>query len=95
MACGTPVAAYPVTGPLDVVEHGVTGWLAEDLGEAAARALQIDRTACRRAAEGKSWHAAAMQFLANLVPSRAVPHSLPPRVPRIRKTGLQHAGPAR
>ena len=43
MACGVPVAAYPVTGPIDVVVNGVTGVLSEDLGTAALAALDLDR----------------------------------------------------
>ena len=35
MACGVPVAAYPVTGPVDVVTHGETGILDPDLRKAA------------------------------------------------------------
>src|SRR5208283_6085978 len=42
MACGVPVAAYPVTGPIDVIEDGVTGALDMDLASAALRALKID-----------------------------------------------------
>src|ERR1700693_6014894 len=42
MACGVPVAAYPVTGPIDVVEDGVTGALDFDLAAAARRALGVD-----------------------------------------------------
>jgi hypothetical protein len=42
MACGVPVAAYPVTGPIDVIEDGVTGALDVDLGAAARRALALD-----------------------------------------------------
>ncbi len=67
MACGTPVAAYPVTGPLDVVEHGCTGILDEDLATACRRALSLDREACRRAALERSWGRATTAFLANLV----------------------------
>jgi glycosyltransferase involved in cell wall biosynthesis len=67
MACGLPVAAYPVTGPADVVEHGVTGWLDQDLRRAALQALELDRGACRQAAVACSWERATRQFLENTV----------------------------
>lgn len=69
MACGVPVAAYPVTGPVDVVEQGVTGVLDDDLGRAAIAALKLDRSACRSAAMACSWERATEQFLANTVPA--------------------------
>ena len=71
MACGLPVAAYPVTGPLDVVVDGVTGVLREDLREAALAALHLDPAACRAHALGYSWEACTRQFLDALVPARA------------------------
>ena len=37
MASGTPVAAFPVPGPIDVVRHGVSGILDDDLRAAALR----------------------------------------------------------
>jgi glycosyltransferase involved in cell wall biosynthesis len=40
MACGVPVAAYPVRGPVDVVVEGVSGALDADLGAAIGRALR-------------------------------------------------------
>lgn len=67
MACGTPVAAYPVTGPLDVVTPGVTGVLDDDLGKAAEAALALDRDECRRVAAGWTWERASEQFLSHLV----------------------------
>jgi glycosyltransferase involved in cell wall biosynthesis len=67
MACGIPVAAYPVTGPVDVVVDGVTGVLGEDLGSAALAALQLSPDACRSHAMKFSWAAATSQFLASLV----------------------------
>lgn len=67
MACGLPVAAYPVTGPVDVVRDGVTGALDEDLDAAVRRALGCDPAACVAHAARYSWAAAAAQFLANLV----------------------------
>jgi glycosyltransferase involved in cell wall biosynthesis len=63
MACGLPVAAYPVTGPIDVVAHGVTGILDEDLAGAAMRALSLDPGACRAHALGYTWEASTRQFL--------------------------------
>ncbi len=70
LACGTPVAAYPIAGPLDVVVDGVTGVLSEDLGAAARAALGLDREACRAAALERSWQAAAAQFISHLVDTR-------------------------
>jgi glycosyltransferase involved in cell wall biosynthesis len=67
MACGTPVAAYPVTGPIDVVRDGITGILDEDLRAAACRALVLDRAACRRAVLRRSWAAATAEFASHLV----------------------------
>jgi 1,2-diacylglycerol 3-alpha-glucosyltransferase/glucuronosyltransferase len=66
MACGVPVAAYPVTGPIDVVVNGVTGVLDHDLRTAALGALTLDRAACRSHALGFTWSAATQQFLAHL-----------------------------
>jgi glycosyltransferase involved in cell wall biosynthesis len=73
MACGVPVAAYPVTGPVDVVVDGVTGILSEDLRGAALAALQLDPAACRAHALQHSWEASTRQFLAALAP---VPHAI-------------------
>jgi glycosyltransferase involved in cell wall biosynthesis len=70
LACGTPVAAYPVTGPKDVLAEaaGPIGAVDSDLRIAAMRAMDADRTACRTHAERFSWRACAENFLANLVP---------------------------
>lgn len=64
MACGLPVAAFPVTGPLDVVRHGETGCLHEDLQQACLGAQNLSAEACRRQAEAMSWEACTQQFLA-------------------------------
>ncbi len=69
LACGTPVAAFPVTGPVDVLEGAANiGALDNDLRAACLRALQADRAACRAHAELYSWQACAERFVANLAP---------------------------
>jgi glycosyltransferase involved in cell wall biosynthesis len=69
LACGTPVAAYPVTGPKDVLADadGLVGAIDTDLRAAALRALGADRAACRRHAERFGWRACAEMFLSHLV----------------------------
>ena len=62
LACGTPVAAFPVTGPKDVIEEGKTGSLNLDLEMAVKRALLVDRTSCRQYAIGQSWKKIAERF---------------------------------
>jgi glycosyltransferase involved in cell wall biosynthesis len=75
LACGTPVAAFPVTGPLDVIANHPIGALSEDLGEACIRALGMSREACRNFAIERSWENSARQFIGNLTalqPSRSL-----------------------
>ena len=70
LACGTPVAAFPVTGPLDVLggAAGCIGAVDSDLRRAALGALAADRDACRAHAETWSWRTCAELFLSYLVP---------------------------
>jgi glycosyltransferase involved in cell wall biosynthesis len=70
MACGVPVAAFPVTGPIDVVEDGVTGALDTDLARAAERALKLDPSACRNRALQSGWDACTREFESNLIVCR-------------------------
>jgi glycosyltransferase involved in cell wall biosynthesis len=72
MACGVPVAAYPVTGPIDVVLQGETGVLDDDLSIAAVEALMLDPRECRDYALAHTWEAATQQFLTNLAPRPAL-----------------------
>ncbi len=70
LACGIPVAAFPVTGPKDVLAEaaGLIGAVDTDLRRAALRALDADRAACRAHAEKFSWRECATVFLSHLVP---------------------------
>ena len=70
LACGTPVAAFPVQGPLDIVTDGVSGALSQDLRAACLAALAIPRAAARERAMTFSWTASAGQFLANIATAR-------------------------
>ncbi|MCY3884290.1 MAG: glycosyltransferase family 1 protein [Gammaproteobacteria bacterium] len=62
MACGTPVASYPTTGPLDVVRDGLSGVLNTDLSQAVSQALLLDRTKVRSEALNFSWENVARRF---------------------------------
>ena len=73
MAAGVPVAAFPVTGPKDVVIQGVTGYCDENLRQAALACLELDGGKCREYALRYSWKNAAEEFLRNMVPARHAP----------------------
>lgn len=78
LACGTPVAAFPVTGPKDVIANHPIGAIDNDLRNACLRALTMSRTDCRNFALERSWENSARQFIGNLAtlqPSRAPRHA--------------------
>jgi len=66
LACGIPVAALPVAGPLDVIGNSGTGVLDQDLRAAALAALSVPRGRCRDHATRFGWQASIDQFLGNL-----------------------------
>jgi len=68
MACGTPVAAYPVHGPVEVLDDSDAGRMDSDLRTACLAALALPRSGARRRALAFSWAEAVRQFAANLVP---------------------------
>ncbi len=92
MACGLPVAAYPVTGPIDNVVPGVTGMLDPDLERAARSALQLDRRQVRSHAQQFTWRRTAEMFFNNIVVAndRRLPESSPNT-----ETGRRNVVPAR
>jgi 1,2-diacylglycerol 3-alpha-glucosyltransferase/glucuronosyltransferase len=63
LASGVPVAAFPVTGPKDVVGDNPVGVLNDDLAAACMEALWISRDACREFALRYSWENSARQFI--------------------------------
>lgn len=69
LACGVPVAAYPVRGPLEILAGAPKGCGAmnQDLKQACLDAFESrNPEECRRHAENFSWDAATRQFIANL-----------------------------
>jgi len=67
MACGVPVAGYPVTGTVDVVQEGVNGAIDADLAKAVERALQVPRDSARAYAMTKSWDAVGELFRCEVI----------------------------
>lgn len=63
MACGIPVAAFPVPGPQDVIQQGATGFMDEDLKAAFFKALELDSDACLEFALDHSWQRSTERFL--------------------------------
>jgi glycosyltransferase involved in cell wall biosynthesis len=82
LASGVPVAAFPVSGPLDVITDPSAGALNQDLREAALAALELDPDAARNFAEGFSWENSARQFLENMLVAH---HAELPKVGRWRR----------
>jgi len=72
LACGLPVAAFPVAGPRDVLAHddpsNPVGVLDADLRQAALKALDLDREACRAFALRHGWDAVTAEFFSHLAP---------------------------
>ncbi|WP_296814316.1 glycosyltransferase family 1 protein [Brevundimonas sp.] len=68
MATGTPVAAYPAHGPIDIIPGSGAGAIDNDLRTACMACLELDRKAVRAYAEKFSWRASAEEFVKNLQP---------------------------
>lgn len=62
LACGVPVAAFPVAGPRDVIADNPVGVLSDDLRQACLDALHLSRAACRAFALTHTWEHSARQF---------------------------------
>lgn len=66
MSCGTPVAAYPVTGPIDVIEQNINGFMDDDLNYAVYKALKCDRKKTSQSIQKYDWEETTKLFLNNL-----------------------------
>lgn len=75
MACGLPVAAYPVAGPLDVIGDSGAGVMTRDLRKACLRALFIKSDAALARAKDFTWQQATQQFMNAIVPIHTNPLS--------------------
>lgn len=70
MACGTPVAAYPCNGPLDVIDNGITGYMEESLYLSVHKCLKLSSDKVEAHSRKWSWEEAWNIFETNLVPSK-------------------------
>ena len=70
LACGTPVAAYPVTGPIDVIQNNLNGYLSDDIEYAVQKAIKVNSNSCVSFAKKHSWKKVTNQFLEALTPNR-------------------------
>jgi glycosyltransferase involved in cell wall biosynthesis len=70
LACGTPVAAYPVTGPKDIIEQGVDGYLSDNLVEAIENSRLLDRDIIYERSQKWSWETCYTQFVSILLKAR-------------------------
>jgi glycosyltransferase involved in cell wall biosynthesis len=66
MSSGTPIAAYPVTGPIDIITDGINGYTDENLEVAIRRAITINRKKVRAASRAYEWDTCTKTFLQNL-----------------------------
>ncbi|WP_310619190.1 glycosyltransferase family 4 protein [Flexibacterium corallicola] len=76
LACGTPVAAYPVMGPKDILGGNQAGILSQNLEEAAIAALKLDGDYCRKFAQTFSWEASAHRFWKNVTVKGKLEHTI-------------------
>lgn len=68
MACGLPIAGFPVMGPIDIINPGVTGFVDNDLKKAALACLDLKKDECIQAAKAYSWERTVTELFDHLVP---------------------------
>jgi glycosyltransferase involved in cell wall biosynthesis len=70
LACGTPIVAYPVTGPIDVVQPGVNGYLSNNLEQSINQAYLLDRQKVYESSLLWTWENCYKQFKEILLPAK-------------------------
>ena len=70
LACGTPIAAYPVTGPKDILKDSKLNTLDDRLGNSIEKALKVNRNDCREFAMKFTWEGCANEFLDSQIDSK-------------------------
>jgi glycosyltransferase involved in cell wall biosynthesis len=70
LAQGIPVAAHDVTGPREIIQNGLNGYLDEDLARAATKCLTLSSDACRESVKRYSWRMCAERFIELVAPLR-------------------------
>lgn len=68
MRCGLPVAAFPVTGPIDVIDDNITGVMSDNLGWAVQKCFELDKNKVRQVSKKYSWKNATDIFESTLIP---------------------------
>lgn len=66
LTCGKPVAAFPVTGPIDIIEQGINGYYDDDLKSACLKCLDLDTDKIIKSSEKYNWEHSSKQFFNNL-----------------------------
>jgi glycosyltransferase involved in cell wall biosynthesis len=88
LASGLPVAAFPVTGPRDVIGAAPVGVLNDDLRAACLAALKISPQACRAFAAEHSWETSARAFVDNVDNARSTDRKADPVQFAVKAPGL-------
>lgn len=70
ISCGTPIAGYPVPGPIDIVQPSRNGYLSENLEEAVKKCLDLDREVVYNSSKKWTWQNCWKIFEDNLIPIR-------------------------
>ena len=68
MATGTPVAGYPVHGPIDIIPNSKAGVVDEDLQAACLACLELNREDASAHAKNYAWEKVAKDFVSYLKP---------------------------